>query len=741
MTAANPNLPDPRFIESPSIQNCFRDKDTALPLSSGVTYWYRDIERTSPNKTLKPIYTKVQLADNSYNFVELPNPLTLNAIGTYSDDTGNDINIYLYPYLGTPEDAQAGAEDLYFVEVYSSGGVLQETREAWPPLASGGESPTELFEASDNLLSNPQFVSVLFNPITSYTYSVSGTTTSNVAKDWDVETTGTGSFTVSQDNLTDLLIPTNPPFALTITNTGVTSIKLVQRLSQSPRVVGDAYVSASMVVRSLDSAAHELSMDYVADDGYTANLILASTTADNNYSTLINTESTKITTTNATGGLTGYVDIKITIPPGAQIAVTSTQVAAVQNASSSVQYLEETTARQIDHLYHYDKPNIDFKPIPSMLVGWDFPLNPAQISSSTTLGATNKYVWDQLIMGRAAADFTITRSAVTGHLNAASTAATSSFYCMQYLSGADAQKILGTKLSVNLFTWAVTNTDVTATIYLYRGSSAALFPPLGTTIGTIDAAGAFTLTAANWTEIPRNNLGVATHAVAAVATNPDVNNTENDIGFSGWEITDTTQISNTDKFAIVVAYAVPTSGTTVSIGSISLVPGNIPTRPAPQAADEVFRECQRYYEKSYSIGIPVASAVSAGMVGSANGITGTGTSTIKAQKSFFHIPFNTTKRLVAPTVTLYSVLGTAANVTATIYGKDSIAVTKSSVVDAPISSNWTQIALGRDGVSYFPTLATLDTIIATITSGGGVYNNAAAWVECHYQVEARLGVV
>jgi len=58
--------------------------------------------------------------------------------------------------------------------------------------------------------------------------------------------------------------------------------------------------------------------------------------------------------------------------------------------------------RQIDHLFHYYKPLLAYKPIPSALIGWDFPTNPAQFGVTGSTGAigANKsaYAWDQTIL-------------------------------------------------------------------------------------------------------------------------------------------------------------------------------------------------------------------------------------------------------------------------------------------------------------------------------------------------------
>lgn len=129
-------------------------------------------------------------------------------------------------------------------------------------------------------------------------------------------------------------------------------------------------------------------------------------------------------------------------------------------------------------------------------------------------------------------------------------------------------------------------------------------PTITNSIGSVAAGGVFTLNTTsgqglNWTEIPRAGLGTATSTLPVVNASTDLNN-DNDISFSQWQLTDATQISNTDKFAIVVTFNVPTGSTIVTVDSISVNIGDIPSRPAVKTKDAVLRECRYYYEKSYA---------------------------------------------------------------------------------------------------------------------------------------------
>src|SRR5690606_35774435 len=126
------------------------------------------------------------------------------------------------------------------------------------------------------------------------------------------------------------------------------------------------------------------------------------------------------------------------------------------------------------------------------------------------------------------------RSSITGGLQFTTAGTNDAFYILQYLSGREAKKILGGKLCLNIDAFKTSaGDDVTVRAYLFRGSSAASIPTLPATIGTMAASGVFTLTASNWTAIPRKGLGTATGTLNEISTNADIPNLK-DMQFSQW---------------------------------------------------------------------------------------------------------------------------------------------------------------------------------------------------------------
>jgi hypothetical protein len=116
---------DPRYIPINSLQEYFVDKDSGFPLAAGKIYFWEDQARTIP----KPVY-QITGSPPNYTYSVLPNPVILSSVGTFADDSGNDIMGYYFPY------DISGNLELYYVTVYSAGDVFQFSREGQPNLAS-----------------------------------------------------------------------------------------------------------------------------------------------------------------------------------------------------------------------------------------------------------------------------------------------------------------------------------------------------------------------------------------------------------------------------------------------------------------------------------------------------------------------------------------------------------------------------------------------------------------------------
>ena len=718
-------IPSDLYISFEGIQTYFVNKDDGAPLSGGYVKFWSDPSRT----VTKDVFQQVRQPDNSFLFVNIGSTVTLTAVGTFgSPSDGSDIQVYAFPYEGTEE--VPGAIQLYYVSVYSSDNILQFTRDAVPSNVADSQSIDE-FEGSDNQIENPQFVVTFLPGSNTAVLSLTGTdTVTSIAPNWDLITTGTDTVTVTQEAIAASDVPTNPPFAINIQGSaGVTSMKLRQRFTNSPRLMGRGYISATMIAKSFDPGAVLLTMDYVASSGYTANLINASTNALSTYTVLKNDLSTETASTSTDSGSAGYVDIVITIPTNTYVGISSVQIVSVENENSSTPFLQESSLRQVDHLFNYYNLPLQFKPGASLLSGWDFGLNPAQLGTTFTITASAAYTWDQTICARANNNNTVARNGATGGFQVTTGGINDAFYMMQYLSGEQARKILGSPLSVNVNAWkTAAGGEATVRVYLFRGTAAASIPTLSASIGTLAATGVFTLVQAGWTEIPRPTSAKLTDTVKTITDNAGINS-GCDYGFNGWQVTSPSEIADTDKFACVVTFAHPSAATVFTIQSISVCNGSIPTRPAAKTYVETLSDCQYYYEKSYAPGINPGTIISGGCL---QGIQAVSTPAVTSSliPQAFGWQFKQPARVTNPTILLYSPETGAVN---NVRG-DILNFTPAGDTGDLAITNWNQLQLSATGVSYEPANAT-----GRLPITGSTTTNA--WIYWHYTKDARLGVI
>lgn len=725
---------DSHYIPAFSIEEVILDKDTGAPLSGGLVYFEQDDQRG----VLKPVYQITGTSPN-YSYIQLPNPMTLSSIGTFEDSLSNPTVPYFYPY-----DGDFNVE-LYYVRVTSSDDVPQFDREAVPYIALPDNA--DVISLIVNELSNPQFSEVLFDTTSSsYTYNVNAVTDNviSIAPDWDliVSASSAGTITVSQlKPIGSLNIAGNPGTILTIDSAGLSKLQLRQRIFGSPNLWGSGYLSATFLAKTYSGTSVLLNMFYSQSSGAVVDqqfLPAASLPASGAYTSFSST--VLIPASNSSESYpTAYIDIYFDIPLSIQIDISNIMVAFTGATSiNNIAYDQESNARQIDHLFHYYKPQLDFKPIPSMLTGWDFPLNPAQInSSSVTMSTTAAYMWDQTIGKSVVGNIAVARNSVTNGIQATTANNLEAFYYIQYLSGAQAKKILGTKLAVNVNAFRTqTGGECTCRVYLYRGTAASSFPTLPTSIGTLASSGIFTLTAASWALIPRGNEGQA-QGVLSVVNTADYTTLNDvvDLQFNDWEINVTGEIADTDKFAIVVTFQCPTTGTVIVANSISLVPGDIPTRPAPQARDEVIRECQYYYETSKDIGVAITTSADGGALlrQQAAFTVLVPPNAIELWPRSFGFEYNTVKRR-AITPTIFTEGGLTGNVTAFTYQAGMQLATGA----IPIT-NWTAESAGQKGVQYISNYS--NTVSGFIPVSEAVNNTSEAFISFHFEADARLGII
>ncbi len=634
---------NPMYFVSIDLEEYLVDNDSGAPLSNGYIQFWKDDDRTVP----KPVY-ELTGAPPNYTYTQLPNPVILSAVGTPVDSSGNSVNLYYFPY-----DVDGNIE-LYFIQVYDSNGTLQFSRQAWPNITSS-TNPAEADADISNELSNPQFVEINFalsNPMT-ITIAGSGTTVSSIAPKWDLVTTTIGAATVivTRNAVTGTsAYPSNPPYTLTVVGgSNISAIVLRQRLYNNPDIfapaVGGAngYISASMLLAPNSSA----SMQY-QPNGQVAQTLLSANNVSGLYEQF-NATVQLSAANNSNNGDTGYVDILVNLSASGTTTLSNLQIIGLESDVASVGFDQTAANRQRDQLFNYYEAPLVAKQIPSYLIGWNFPQNPAQflgptIAASSAGVNTSAYKWDQTILFQSVNSGAAVSRAASGALRVTATNATQ-FALVQYLSQSDARAILNQPMSVNIAALTPQVGGIVGTVGLYYTTDGSLPSTASNNsiIATISPTGAPSTFHGNWTAVPRSGLGPAQFTVGSSSTT-----NFNDYGLNGWDMAGIAACNTATFFAIVVGFATLNLAGTIDIGSISLVPGSIPYRPGVQSDGEVLADCQSYYQKSFDI-----ATVPAQNIGLGTGeYYGGGTDNPGGIYYMIKVLFPVTMR-IAPAVTIY----------------------------------------------------------------------------------------
>lgn len=731
---------DRSYIPAFSLDNVFRDKDTGEPLANGTLEFF--INNTSVQKDV------YQIAGTSpnYTFTPLPNPMTLSLAGTLVDGAGNPVIPYFFPF-----DA-AGNPEYYDVVCKSSGGVTQFTREAVPyipDLLSPGDGASNY----TNELSNPQFVEVLFDTESpSHTYTFSGASLEEVplAPDWDLVVTGTGDVVVSRiAPVGSLNIITNPPYLLQINSSGaITVLRLRQRLPGNPGIWANGSLSSSFVGKT-NSSAVTMTMRYEDSNGTSTTLVTGTFPSSGVYTQLTG-NVTLGASSNPDTADDGYVDIIIDLPTTVQIQITSLQVVFTGDAVVTVPYDQTTKNRQIDHLFNYYKPKLSYKPMPSYLVGWDFPLNPAQFDGHRTQAATaiganaSKYVWDQTLIFQSANSGVGVSGGSAGEIVLTANN-TTQMAIIQYLPAEIARQILNDRISVNV--QAKASAPVNATVSLWYTTDATLpVASPGTNqslVATLGANGKPATFHGNWTEVPRQKLG---DALFEIGTNATTN--FNNYAFSGWDLEGAAAANTATFFAIVIGTASVASNGTVRFYNVGLCRGDIPTPPAPKTFEQTLKECEYYYEKSYNFSTPPGTATGGNSVLIRQSDEFDIASTPPAHNWYrapFTLEYKTIKRSNTPAITFYDIAGNQNQIRYTVYDNTNPAASSGGAVFVPTpaqtniaSSGWSILNRSNKRTTYV--INTSAPVVQEV--GSGAHQGAlAAVIDFHYVVDARLGIV
>jgi hypothetical protein len=677
------------------------------------TFYLYTLENTLP-------YLPQNIWRDSSGVVPWSNPIQFLANGTLPDNMyWDDSLVYRLEIRqndGSVPPSQADAL-IYEVNNYIPGTGAQIV-------------PGSALSVTDNQITNPQFQIVNFTG----TLSIATAGTVEIAPGWSVITTGAGNLTVTQfqqgGNVYTGTNQSNASTGITLENNGFSTVTLRQRFNGNGALWTGAAVSGGVTASSFNGVT--LSMDIRYSNVTTTNIISqALTTSNTDY-----IKSVPISpSTSAILPSLAWTDIDLSFNINTTVSITSVQLIG-ESSVLPIKYLQTTPERQIDETFHYYNLPLQYKPISSYLVGWDFPYNPAQAGQGQTgtlaaLGANkSQYIWDQTIAFQSIANSLTFTRATNGGLQIGC-ANNTSFALIQYLDATVAKEMLSQRLSVQL-QGLVSSGSLTGTVSLYWTSDATLpVLTLGTDQSLVSSitSGVPAVTNGTWNIVANNTFG--NNAPFTLTANTTT------LNFTNFDASTTLAKTTAKYFAIVVCLNTLSSANTVRLNYCSVVPGDIATRPAPQTFSQVLDDCEYFFEKSYQIEqIP-------GTVSSGNALTipmnlnPTDTSTNITYNLWaapWNLIFKNIKRTATPIITIYPTVAPIVVNTATFF-IDNAAVTVSN--SNAVTSVWTINFNGARAASFIP-----NSTGNIITSGGVIVGNRVqGYMACQYTVDARLGLV
>lgn len=608
------------------------------------------------------------------------------------------------------------------------------------PGSSVSPTPGVVAGFGENQATMSQFSEVLFtSPLTITTAG-----TYHVAPGWDLVLTGTGTGTITQVPIAgNQDFVNNPTFALGLNLIGWSSAYLVQRFNKNGAIWSstllsmlpnqDGYISMSITAQALVSVYSPITFIYRPSTGGDVTIGATPGTINTGSYQVYDAVQKLPTSLNSDTSDVAYVDMVIQLKGTGNILISNVQIvgqevpAGTPLITVSPPYQQESNERQIDHTFHYYKNSIILQPKSTILTGWNFPLNPFQFITQTvtTAAAQTQYICDQTILHQEAVSQLATGIGTFADnyglvIRAVSPATTTRFALIQYIDTTTTYPYWGYKVSslVKLRFNSSNSTSVKFKMLLmYRSIGAP--PAISASEPIAGWSGTDLSLAAGWTAVKPLNDPIYT--VSNSALQPDQS-----FAFNGFSL----PVAIADNMYLSAVFytvgAMNSSGTPdyFVVDSISLANNDFAIDTQPQTFDDVMRQCQYYYEKSYDyLVLPGTSTTNGDLIK----LMTTNPATNKGYANAFSVEYNTVKRS-APTVILYSTIGSANKVSAQAW----TAGVGSALVDATVASFWAASGSGTKSIEYLPNTNTaLTTSVAN--------DDTSCVIRFQYTANALLG--
>lgn len=310
-----------------------------------------------------PIWYEVDLTahafdDTFYMFV-LDNEIPYAPLPTWQDPFGNvawDNPIRFLANGTLPNNLYFDPDTVYRLE-FRQGNTQSDPLiylvENYVPGSSGNTPINETSFSTDNQVSNPQFALINFtSPLTLNSIS---TQIINVAPDWFLNLTGTGTAIITQVPLNSTVInPTNASYALQIQLSGSwTNAYLSQRFTKNGVLWSNSFVSSSIMALS-GNAPQIISAKLFDSQGNTLTTVLPtiSLTEEFNVYPGIGQIGASMDTDFPP---TAYIEYQLLLPNNCNITLSSVQLIS-GDVNIEYPYEQTTIERQIDQTYHNAYP-------------------------------------------------------------------------------------------------------------------------------------------------------------------------------------------------------------------------------------------------------------------------------------------------------------------------------------------------------------------------------------------------
>lgn len=691
--------------------------------------------------------------DDTYYAFFLTNDLPYVPQAVYQDPNGTipwSNPVEFQPSSGLPNNLYFNPEFTYRIEMRqgpTQSDPLIYLIENYVPGSAGGSSGiTDELQVADNLITNPQFYDVYFStPSYTFTKTSSGTYTLPIGPGWNLVLVGSGTVVVTQGvNAGSAQTTQSPPYFpyyLTINSSGSwTSVQLIQTFANNGAIFNGGAIGLSFAANATGSN-QLVTVFYKDSNGST--VTLESTTVMTG-SLLTYGKATNIGyLVNPNSGTSAFVNIVFTLPNSGIVSLTNIQLtgqstpmspALLADPTNVPEFRELTYEKNVNEEFHVYRDAAVLLPKASLLVGWNFGLNPFQFTfagAPTVTTTTPTYVADQTIFKaeQASSVQVAFDAAVSGNIEVASIAATTQkqFCFMQYIDPSTMYGFWGTSCSIVVR--AYLNTITATPVYLKARLfwSSASPTTLGPTepIASYDANGD-PVFSNNWLPIisPNDNK------YALEGADPAHPFTGFPYVFENFTLPSGLVGQTLGIIVYIVGNLQASAGQTLVVNSISLVPNSFAVDATPQSADEVLRQCEYYYEKSYDVAAFAGANTAVGQVFVPCPLYLNGGNDGLYYKSF-QLKYKTVKRTI-PVTTFYSPTSASGQVQTGIYlpgtgytlGPANQAIT-----------NWTSVSPSTNSIYMRANTAS--------QIGSPVATNAAQ--EGHllfqYTADARLGLV